>query len=193
MDVGRYVAPPPVDPVHTDLVADEGVLVAASAVRMTLRNRLIIRALRDGEPYDESVAREIALAVLAALAVEKEEDAARLDREIETARVRPGRSQHQTDYRAGDVSQLGRRAAVSRTLARRLREVADNEASVAEIVEAARESAWGDIQGSLLARLDARPENVADSEKYRRDREIRMRQLVVIDLAELERAAAPEY
>lgn len=193
MDVGRYVAPAPVEPVASELIADEGLLVAASAVRMAVRNRIIVRALRDGLPYDEAEVRSIVRAVLDGIAVEKEQDALRLEQAVAEAAERPGVSRHQNDYREGDVDLLRRRAEVSRHLATRLREVSDNDASVDELAEAARQGAWEEIAASLESRLDARPEALADTEKYQRDRAIRMRQVATVDLAELARSLEPEY
>jgi hypothetical protein len=109
VDVGRYEAPEPTEPPPVEEIAEEGVLIAASAVRMAVKNRQIVRALRDRDDYSEKAAVSAAREVFRALAREKREDVERLDDIIEHTRDRPGRATHQTDYRKADADNLDRR------------------------------------------------------------------------------------
>jgi hypothetical protein len=61
-----------------------------------------------------------------------------------------------------------------------------------ELVEQARERAWEEFAASVEQRLAGIP-RAADDPAYRRGRAERLRQLVKVDLAELERAQIPEY
>ena len=192
VDVGTYVAPEPTTPPPVEEIAEEGVLIAASAVRMTVKNRQIVRALRDRADYSEKAAMAAAREVFRALAREKREDVERLDDIIDRTRDRPGRALHQTDYRKADAELLERREQVSDILADRLDELAEDDDFVRQTVDAARNSAWDEIGSSIIAQLMRRPE-LDDAEDYDRERARRIKQLVAVDLPLLEASAQPEY
>ena len=192
MDVGTYVAPEPTVPPPVEEIAEEGVLIAASAVRMTVKNRQIVRALRDRADYSEKAAMAAAREVFRALAREKREDVERLDDIIDRTRDRPGRALHQTDYRKADAELLERREQVSDILADRLDELAEDDDFVRQTVDAARNSAWDEIGSSIIAQLMRRPE-LDDAEEYDRERARRIKQLVAVDLPLLEASTQPEY
>jgi len=174
-------------------VAEEGLLIAISAVRMAVKNRQIVRALRDHDDYSEKAAIKAAREVFRALAREKRDEATRLDDIIEYARDRPGRAQHQTDYREGDAELLERRERVSDILADRLEELAEDEEHLRVVVTTARDAAWDEIGASIVAQLERRPEREAHTEEYRADRARRVRQFLAVDLALLEADAQPQY
>lgn len=193
VDVGTYEAPPPSEPLPVDEIAEEGVLIATSAVRMAVKNRQIVRALRDRHDFSEQAAMKATREVLRALAREKREEVARLDDIIEVARERPGRAQHQTDYRKGDAERLELREQVSDILADRLDELAEDDEFVRKIVVDARDAAWNEIGASIQAQLRRRPELEAHSREYREHRDERMRELIKVDLPLLEASTRPEY
>ncbi|MEO8261774.1 MAG: hypothetical protein ABI566_04320 [Pseudolysinimonas sp.] len=192
VDVGKYEAPEPVEPPPVEDVAEEGVLIAASAVRMSVKNRQIVRALRDRADYSEKAAMAATREVFRALAREKREDVERLDDIIDRTRDRPGRAQHQTDYRKADAELLERREQVSDILADRLDTLAEDDDYVRGIVDAARNSAWDEIGASIIAQLMRRPE-LEDDAEYRKDRARRIKQFVAVDLPLLEASSQPEY
>jgi hypothetical protein len=193
VDVGTYEAPEPVEPPPVEEIAEEGVLIAASAVRMAVKNRQIVRALRDRADYSEKNAVAAAREVFRALAREKREDVERLDDIIENTRDRPGRALHQTDYRKGDAERLERREQVSDILADRLDEIAEDDEYLLAVVDAARNAAWDEIGASIEAKLARRPEMEAHTREYRDQREARIRELVKVDLPLLEASTKPEY
>ncbi len=126
---------------------------------MAVKNRQIVRALRDRDDYSEKAAVAAAREVFRALAREKREDVERLDDIIEHARDRPGRAQHQTDYRKADAELLERREQVSDILADRLDDIARRRrVPAAASSRAARDSAWDEIGASIIAQLVRRPE-----------------------------------
>lgn len=129
---------------NSDVVAD-AVLLATAAVRIAVKNLLIVRALRDGADYEEgwwlgAVAREFEL-----IAAENEADAARLEDVHAGAKRRHGRAQHPADFRARDRPVLKRRMRVLRKIAARLRELAADEAALLAIVAEARQTALEEI------------------------------------------------
>jgi hypothetical protein len=193
VDVGTYEAPEPIAPLPVEEIAEEGVLIAASAVRMAVKNRQIVRALRDRDDYSEKAAIKAAREVFRALAREKRDEVARLDDIIEYARDRPGRALHQTDYRKGDAELLERREQVSDILADRLDDLAEDDEYLREIVVAARDAAWDEIGASIQAQLARRPELEAHSREYREHRDARLRELVNVDLPLLRASVEPEY
>jgi len=193
VDVGTYEAPEPVEPLPVEEIAEEGLLIAASAVRMAVKNRQIVRALRDRADYSEKNAVAAAREVFRALAREKREDVERLDEIIDRTRDRPGRATHQTDYRKGDTDRLERREQVSDILADRLDDLAEDDEYLLGVVNAAKGAAWDEIGASIQAKLARRPELEAHTREYREHRDERLRELVKIDLALLEASAEPEY
>jgi hypothetical protein len=193
VDVGTYEAPEPTEPVPVEDIADEGVLIAASAVRMAVKNRQIIRALRDRDDYSEKAAVKAAREVFRQLAREKREEVERLDDIIERTRERPGRALHQTDYRKADATNLDRREQVSDILADRLDELAEDDDYLQSVVDAARSAAWDEIGSSIEAKLALRPELEAHTREYKEHRDERIRQLLSVDLPLLEASTQPEY
>ena len=193
VDVGTYEAPQPVAPPPVEEIAEEGVLIAASAVRMAVKNRQIVRALRDRADYSEKNAVAAAREVFRALAREKREDVERLDDIIEAARDRPGRALHQTDYRKADAELLERREQVSDILADRLDDLAEDDEYLLGVVDAARNAAWDEIGASIEAKLARRPELEAHTREYQDQRERRIHELVRVDLPLLEASSKAEY
>jgi hypothetical protein len=141
-----------------DIVAD-AVLLATAAVRIAVKNLLIVRSLRDRADFDEpwwraAVEREFEL-----LAAEYEADAARLGGVRAAAKGRVGRAVHPADFRARDRPVLKRRIRVLRKIAIRLREIAVDEDAVLALVAEARQAALEEI---TTARHDPSPQATAD-------------------------------
>jgi hypothetical protein len=116
---------------------------------LAVTNTLIMSSLRDGQNYDE---RLVLLAVkerLRALAREKEADAERIREQTVEARSRPGMPQSPDDFRALDSASLVRRAEVTEGLARRLREVSNDNTAVAEIALRARDAFLDEFANSV--------------------------------------------
>jgi hypothetical protein len=193
VDVGKYVAPEPTAPVPADEIAEEGVLIAASAVRMAVKNRQIVRALRERSDYSEDAAVAAAREVFRQLAREKRDEIERIDDILEVARDRPGRALHQTDYRKGDTEHLEKREEVSEILADRLDDLAEDDEYLLGVVQAARDAAWDEIAASIIAKLLRRPELEASTREYREQRAARIGELAKVDLPLLEASSRPEY
>lgn len=143
---------------QSDIVTD-AVLLATAAVRIAVKNLLIVRALRDHADYEESwwlnaVAREFEL-----IAAENESDAARLEQVRATAKKRQGRALHPADFRSRDAPVLKRRIRVLRKIAARLREITTDEDAVLALVAEARQNALDEI---TTARHDPSPRAASD-------------------------------
>ncbi len=174
LDLGRYVAPAPVEPVPVAELVDEGLLIAGAAVRLAVTNLMIVRSVRDGLDYDENRYLSAVREELENLAHEKTADADRVARIREQSAKRSGRPEHHSDYRAVDGDLLERREEVSRALAERLHEISRDQTWVHEIVASARESALRLLGGTLPVPTAS----AADDPDYVRERPERMRAVV---------------
>jgi hypothetical protein len=129
----------------SDIVADAAVL-ATGAVRIAVKNLLIVRALRDDADFDELWLRGAVAHEFELLAAENEADATRLEGVRERAKKKKsGRALAPDDYRARDAPVLKRRIRVLRKIATRLRELAADEDAVLALVGEARRNALDEI------------------------------------------------
>ena len=192
VNLGTYEAPKPRPPVPVEDMVDEGALIVASTVRMAVKNLIIVSALRDHIDFDEDAMLAEVRSELHRLADEKREDADRIERFGELAEGRFGKASHQTDYHESDLDSLDLRTQVSRSLAERLDELSTDDAYTRDLVEQARERAFEEFASSVEQKLAGIPQTSTDA-SYRKGRAERLRQLVKVDLAELERAQIPEY
>ncbi|WP_210479256.1 hypothetical protein [Naasia sp. SYSU D00948] len=165
---------------------DEGLLIAATAIRLGAKNRLIVHALRDGEPFDREWFTETLREDVEALAEERESDAQRLAAARASARRRLGRPRHFHDYRHADVRRLALREQADLELAQRLRALLGEEEFVGETLTAAQESALDEILSAEQARRAELAGFVAD-DRYIAEREERLAALRS-DLEALQRA-----
>ena len=183
-----------------DEMLEEGMLMAESAGRLALKNRLIVGALRGDAPYSDERAAAMARDVLYELVQEADEAVEHLAAERETAAQREGRSQHQHDYHRGDLLNLRRREKVHAAVAKALWTRRSDEAYVAELVERARADAWDDLGSAIEQELDRRWPRFDEEPDYADHRAERMEVVaddLARDLARLEAQRAvesiPEY
>lgn len=156
-------------------VVDEGLLIALSAVRMAIKNRVIIGALRDFHDYDPDEYREIAVAQLAILVAQNKADARRVTREKRSFVTAVWLSELTPDQR-GDVKLLHRRRRVYKGLAAALRSVAADPDHLRQLVETARIDAGSEIGDALQAKLIDRVIDPREPD-YEFERPDRMRRL----------------
>ncbi|MBB2975917.1 hypothetical protein FHX49_001484 [Microbacterium endophyticum] len=166
-------------------VVEEGLYIAAAATRLLLKNRILVEVIAGGEDYEIEHFKPQARETLIALAVEAETDADRTHREKKLASRRFSDSDGTHDYRSRDVRNLRRRRRQSLKIAKALRERADDDAELAELVEAAREAAWAEVSRNIDSTLRieaARPDLEPDYDKMRA---ARMQSLRLVDLPRL--------
>lgn len=125
-------------------------LVARSALRMSLKNRVVLWVLRDGHPWDEVALHRIAREEIAALAHELTQSADRLAAQRDVASTRTARSRHQSDYSRRDLQQLRLREETHRAVAAQLISLGDDDAAVTALLADARNA-------NLLELVSSRP------------------------------------
>jgi len=167
---------------------DEGLLIARFAVVMEVKNHIIVSALRHDEPFDaEATGREVRQS-LVRLAAEQSDYA---DRVTDVLRERAARARgsvkHEHDYHPEDLASLDLRHAVYSRVAAELKRLADDAGYVGEIVETARQDAWGELGGAVESRLDRLPKPLVKNADYERNRPRRIRTLIDVDLAALKK------
>jgi hypothetical protein len=173
VDVGRYEPLEPSAPAPVERVVDEGVLIAETAVRMSVKNAVILSSLRDRLDLDrESLARHAA-----------DELRAAADRELESLervqRLAEAQKDQPKPKYVGDDANLPREPIdaiaerVRPALAARLRALADDPEHLGELVERARTEAWAEIAQSFearAARLSSTGEDSLDYDLRKYDR-----------------------
>ncbi len=143
--------PPDASASSVELQVDEGMLIVASALRLAMKNLLIVRALRDRSDYDEAALVSALKAEIGELVAEKEEESVRLEKVLHRARRRRGWASWHDDYRQQDVPVLELRAEITRRLLDRLRALGDDPAFLRGELDGARDAALDEIIGSRLA------------------------------------------
>ncbi len=175
----------------TARMSEEGLLITLSAVRMMVKNSIIVRALRDNVNFAEADYEAIARAELLKLSKRSEHDAERVEKQRKRLTKFKGTYSYDDDTRQ-DVKLLAKRRKVYEQLSLSLAEVAESDTHVNEIVSGAQSDAASEIVGALSARL-VEQEQLANDPDYRNKRVERMKDLIAIDLALLQDAQAPEY
>ncbi|MGB3909110.1 MAG: hypothetical protein WBL06_01390 [Pseudolysinimonas sp.] len=140
-------------------IVEDAALLATAAVRIAVKNLLIVRALRDRADFDERWWRSAVEREFELLAAENEADATRLEGVRAAAKGKIGRALHPADFRARDRPVLKRRIRILRRIATRLREIAVDEDAVLALVGQARQTALDEI---TTARHDPSPRATTD-------------------------------
>ena len=172
-------------------MSDEGLLITLSAVQMSVKNSIIVTALRDHVNFAEADYASITRAELIKLSKRNVLDAQRVEKQRKQLTKFKGTYSYDDDTRQ-DVKLFAKRRKVYEHLAATLLEVADSDERVQEIVEGAQSDAAAEIVGALSARL-VEQALVANEPDYPERRLERMKDLVAIDLAILQDARAPQY
>ena len=182
LGLGTYVAPESVDPPLAERVASEGLAIAESAIRLAIRNRIIVDSLRDRQGFDTAPLLAWAAAEFETLADREAEAADRLrDRHDWPANESPW-PEHADDIDA-QRRELSWREDARRATAAAFRAAAGDDRRLITMVERARIEAWEDVAGVLIERVDAasyRPDPA-----YETERSTRMAELVALDLSAL--------
>lgn len=164
---------------------EEGLSIASAAARLAVRNHILVEAIAHDSAYDPDRLGEFARTTLVALADEQQDAASLVRRQRKAAWGKYSDSHGTHDYRDRDTRNLRRRERQYVGVAKELRRRADDPGAVRELVEEARDAAWGDVEANLQRRLRVegmRPENDPD---YATMREARMQALRLVDLPRL--------
>jgi len=178
VDLGRYEGPLAVPVAPVSVVVEEGAMIARSAVRMAVKNRMIVAALRDDLAYDHDQFVSFAVDRFAEFATQEEASA---------ERVRQRRSNQALSLRATSPSDLpqesARREEIHTGLGLALRALASDTEGLDAILGEAREDALAEI--TAHATIESSDELVTVDEEYSTGKSERVAALLFIDLSEL--------
>ncbi len=163
----------------------EGIDIAESACRMSLKNRIVVEILRDGHNFNPADFLDDAREVLLELAKESRDAAQRVSDERKSAWGVHTRSSGTHDYRDRDTGNLRRREREYKRVAKELERRAGDEAELLRIIEQARAATWEEVSANIDSTLKVvgqRPDLEPDYEKMRA---ARMEALMMIDLPKL--------
>ncbi len=166
-------------------IVEQGLLVADVAVRMTVKNAIIMNALQKHVDYDEAQIIEMVRTATEDLAAERERDARHIARMRGEIRDTGRSSWSESDYGNDDNRTLKHRQEVYEQVAAELHARAADEESLRATAERARSMAWDEIGDSLKERATHPYYSGGDSEEYRDARDSRIQQLIEKDLTAL--------
>lgn len=173
-------------------IVEQGLLVADVAVRMTVKNAIIMNALKEHADYDEAQIYEMVRNSLNELAAERERDARHISRVRGEIRDTGRSSWSETEYGSGDSRTLKHRQEVYERVAEDLRARTEDEEYLRAIVERARTLAWSEIGDSLKERASHPYYSGGHDEDYRSNRDERIQQLIEKDLTSLIKEQSPK-
>lgn len=173
-------------------IVEQGLLVADVAVRMTVKNAIIMNALKDHVDYDEGQIREMVRDALNELAAERERDARHIARVRGEVRDTGRSSWSESEYGSNDSRTLRHRQEVYEQVAAELRQRTENEEYLDNAIERARSLAWAEIGDSLKERASHPYYSGGHDDDYRENRDARIQQLIEKDLTSLISQQAPK-
>lgn len=168
----------------SDAVA-EGVAIASSAARLSVRNHILVETISRGGPFVPEQVAAHAREILEGLAAEQDAAAALMKRQRKKAWGRFSDPDGTHDYRDRDTRNLRKRQRQYTGVAAELRAMAADPVRVATLVEDARDAAWGDVEGNLQRRLRAEGMTADSYPDYAQMRAARMQALRLVDLPRL--------
>jgi hypothetical protein len=167
-----------------DAVA-EGVSIAGAAARLAVRNHILVETIAHDEPFEIDRFAPFAQETLISLAEEQEAAADLVHRQRKKAWGKFSDSDGTHDYRDRDTRNLRKRRRLYRGVAKELRRRAEDPEGVRNLVEEARDAAWGDVEANLQRRLDVEGMRADVDPDYDMLRAARMQSLRLIDLPRL--------
>lgn len=168
-------------------------MVADVAVRMNVKNQIIMNALGHHMNYDANEILELVRKATTDLADERERDALHIQRVRHEIRS-SGRStwSDSSSYDGEDNSTLKHRQEVYEGVATELRKLVEDNEYLKSRAETARELAWEEIGNSLKDRAEHPYYSGGHTEEYREERDSRIQLLIQKDLTELVQQQRPE-
>lgn len=163
----------------------EGVSIAAAAARLTVRNHILVDTIAGGGVFDRDAVARFARATLESLADEQHRAADRMRALRRRAWGKFSTSSGTHDYRDRDTSNLRRRRKQYDGVAKELRVWAADDDRVGQLVDAARDAAWGDVEANLQRRLTVEGMTADADPDYARMRKARMDALRLVDIPRL--------
>lgn len=168
----------------SDAVA-EGVSIASAAARLSVRNHILMQTIARDAPFDVDVVGAYARDTLIALADEQQTAAELAKRQRKKAWGKYSDPDGTHDYRDRDMRNLRKRYRQYMGVAKQLRERAEDPEAIQELVEQARDAAWGDVESNLQRRLNVEGMRADVDPDYDTMRAARMQALRLVDLPRL--------
>ncbi|RFA12495.1 hypothetical protein B7R22_15350 [Subtercola boreus] len=165
---------------------DEGVLITRLALTMATKNFIIVGSIREDRPFDIESARVFVRSELIDLALEQVSYAGRMRAESAALVAKKRKSGTQTEEAGEELRLFTQRRVTYSALASELTRLRGVSSVIDEVVETARESAWGEVRANVENRLDRVAGSATESD-YAQKRVGRMMALRHIDLQALGR------
>lgn len=172
-------------------IVEQGLLVADVAVRMTVKNAIIMNALHKHLDYNEEQIIEMVRSATEDLAIERERDAKHIAHMRDEIRDTGRSSWSESDYGNDDNRTLRHRQEVYERVAEELRKRTEDQEYLESTAKRARALAWDEIGDSLKERATHPYYSGGDNEEYQSAREDRIQQLIEKDLTSLMQAQQP--
>jgi hypothetical protein len=182
VDLGKYEAPPEAAPVPIESIVADGVLISEAVVRMTLRNHVVVDALRERRDVDRTRLRALAAAEYDAFADHEWESAERL--RMRRSMIRLDDPLQEYGLTNPERRESERREQVHRALSDAYADRTYDDAALDALVARAIAQAWLEVAPVLATR--ARSTVVVEDADYARKRGERTAAL----MADLEALAA---
>ncbi|HQZ48817.1 MAG TPA: asparagine synthase [Microbacteriaceae bacterium] len=163
----------------------EGIHIAEAAVRMALKNKILVESIGEGRDFDPSSFLDEAREVMLALAKEATDGAARVAEQRKSAWGLHTKSRGTHDYRDRDTGNLRRRGREYKKVAKELERRAGDEGELLRLIEQSREAAWEDVAANIASTLKLVVQRPDLDEDYEQMRDARMQALRQVDLSDL--------
>lgn len=176
---------PPRELAPVEDIVEQGLLVADVAVRLSVKNAIIMNALAAHVDYSEEHVCQLVRDALTELADEREADAERLDEVVQEIDRFGHSGWGETDYSRDDDSTLEHRRKVYRAVAATLTERVGDDSYVKKTAERARTDAWAEIGESLKTKAEHPYYGGGKHDDYLEHRQERIQSLIEKDLTRL--------
>lgn len=173
-------------------IVEQGLLVADVAVRMTVKNKLIVRALKHKADYSAEQTQEQVRQALTELIAEREKDAANIAIMRSQIKRVGFASGGEAEYHREDSETLRHRQEVYEGVAAQLKERAADPAYLAAVAKKATKLAWAEVGESIATRAEHPYYSGGDNREYQAEREGRIQELIANELQQLIASKNPE-
>lgn len=168
----------------SDAVA-EGVSIASAAARLSVRNHILVQTIARDVPLDVDAVGAFARETIISLADEQQAAADLSKKQRKRAWGKYSDPDGTHDYRDRDMRNLRKRQRQYLGVAKELRLRAEDPVAISELVEQARDAAWGDVESNLQRRLNVEGMRADVDPDYEQMRGARMQALRLVDLPRL--------
>lgn len=172
-------------------IVEQGLLVADVAVRMTVKNAIIMNALKEHADYHEEQIIGMVRDAVEELAAERERDARHIARVRGEIRDNGRSAWRETEYGNSDSRTLRHRQEVYEGVAAELRAHTNDADYLQAQAKRAHGLAWEEIGNSLKDRAMHPYYSGGHDEDYRENREARIQDLIDNDLKALVKEQTP--